>query len=673
MADPVIDEIKQRVDIADLVGSRVALKKAGRTLKGLCPFHDEKTPSFVVYPDQGSYHCFGCGKSGDAFTWLQETEHLDFGEALRQLAQRAGVDLPERRRDPQATEKRQRLLAALNEAAAFYHRQLLEARTPEAQAARKYVESRGLTAATVERFGLGYAPDRWDVLLKHLRQRRHAPELAVEAGLLREGERDGSRYDLFRGRLLFPIRDAGGAVIGFGGRILGDGQPKYLNSPQTPLFDKSTVLYGLDQARQAIRREEQAIIVEGYMDAVIAHQHGYTNVVAALGTALTEQQAEPFRPPKPGWKEPLARAGPTEQQVHQLGRYSKNVVLALDADSAGQAATLRGLGVVHEALGADALPIPDARGLIRYEQVFQGEIRIAALPAGRDPDDVIRADPQQWEALIEQAKPIVEFAIDAAVAGADLTNAREKSAVASSLFPLVGAISDRIARDRYLDLLAERLEVDKRNVYAAMAASRWGKPRRSNRQRRREPPPSDEADALALLEQPRAGSPEALEKLERHCLIALLSAPDLLADLVYRPTEADFRRPEYREIYRAVAQGTTRPPDSVQPAAGELTATAIRATLDESLRLHFDKLVEHIAKSPPTTSSQRQADLIQVTLRLREEALKEMQRRVQAQLAAAQQPDDLSELLRRQVELHNDLNRVQLARSRPPLYTAAPA
>ena len=652
MADPVIDEIKQRVDITDLVGSRVALKKTGRTLKGLCPFHDEKTPSFVVYPDQGSYHCFGCGKSGDAFTWMQETEHLDFGEALRHLAQRAGVDLPERRRDPQATEHRQRLLAALSEAAAFYHQQLLEARTPEAQAARKYVESRGLTAATVERFGLGYAPDRWDTLVRHLRQRRTTPELAIEAGLLRENER--GRYDLFRGRLLFPIRDAGGAVIGFGGRILGDGQPKYLNSPQTPLFDKSTVLYGLDQARQAIRREDQAIIVEGYMDAVIAHQHGYTNVVAALGTALTKQQ------------------------VRQLRRYSENLVLALDADSAGQAATLRGLDVMHEALASAVVPVPGAGGRIRYEQVVQGEIRIAALPDGRDPDDVIRADPRQWEALIEQAKPFVEFAIDAA-AEADPGNARQKSAVASRLIPLIRAVGDTAARDHYLELLAKRLGIDEQTVHAEMAASRRRTPRRATR--RHESPSPDEASAPDLSAQ----SPEVLTEqrlavilsapdlLAEHCLIVILSAPDLLADLVYRPAETDFRRPEYREIYRAVVQATTRPPGAVQPAAGELTAATIRAVLDESLWSQFDKLVERSAKSPPMTGSQRQADLIQVTLRLREWALREMQRRVQAQLAAAEQPDDLSELLRRQDELNNDLNRVQLARSRPPLYTAAPA
>ena len=412
------------------------------------------------------------------------------------------------------------------------------------------MESRGLTAATVERFGLGYAPDRWDTLVRHLRQRRTAPELAIEAGLLRENER--GRYDLFRGRLLFPIRDAGGAVIGFGGRILGDGQPKYLNSPQTPLFDKSTVLYGLDQARSAIRRDSQAIIVEGYMDAVIAHQHGYTNIVAALGTALTEQQ------------------------VRQLRRYSENLVLALDADSAGQAATLRGLDVLHEALASDAVPVPGARGLIRYEQVIQGEIRIAALPAGRDPDDVIRADPRQWEALIEHAKPVVEFAIGAAVAEADLSTAREKSAVASRLFPLIRAVGDRIARAHYLGLLAERLGVDEQTVHAAMAASRRSTPRRSTR--RREPPPPDEASAPALAEQSTAASPEALEE---HCLVVLLSAPALLASLAYRPAEADFRRPEYREIYRAVVQATTRPPDPVQPASGNPTAATIRVTLDE--------------------------------------------------------------------------------------------
>ena len=458
MADPVIDEIKQRVDITDLVGTRVALKKAGRTLKGLCPFHDEKTPSFVVYPDQGSYHCFGCGKSGDAFTWMQETEHLDFGEALRHLAQRAGVDLPERRRDPQATEKRQRLLAVLAEAAAFYHEQLVEARTPEAQAARKYVESRGLEAATVERFGLGYAPDRWDTLLRHLRQRRHTPELAIEAGLLRENER--GRYDLFRGRLLFPIRDAGGAVIGFGGRILGDGQPKYLNSPQTPLFDKSTVLYGLDQARQAIRREDQAIIVEGYMDAVIAHQHGYTNVVAALGTALTKQQ------------------------VRQLRRYSRNLVLTLDADTAGEAATSR--AILKEALAAGGKPVPvlGPKALIRYQNVLPGgEIRIALLPEDRDPDEVIRANPRAWEELIAAAQPFAEFAINAALRDADISTAKGKRQVISELSPLINAILDRIEKAHYIAFLAGKVGVPEQTVHEEMAALRRRTPRRSTRRR----------------------------------------------------------------------------------------------------------------------------------------------------------------------------------------------
>ena len=277
-----------------------------------------------------------------------------------------------------------------------------------------------------------------------------------------------------------------------GGRILGEGQPKYLNSPQTPLFDKSTVLYGLDQARQAIRREEQVIIVEGYTDAVIAHQHGYTNVVAALGTALTAQQ------------------------VRQLRRYSQNLVLALDADSAGQAATLRGLDVMHEALASGTVP------------GIQGEVRVATLPSGRDPDDVIRADPQQWETLIEQAKPFVEFAIDAAVAGGRSQQRAREVRRGVSRLPAHPRVGDPIARAPYVAMLAERLGVDEQTVQAAMAASRRRTPRRSTR--RDEPPPPGEAGASVLLEQPRAGSPEALEKLERHCLIALLSAPDLLAD-----------------------------------------------------------------------------------------------------------------------------------------------
>ena len=336
---------------------------------------------------------------------------------------------------------------------------------------------------------------------------------------------------------------------------------------------------------------------------------------------------------------------------------------------------LRGLDVLHETLASDAVPIPGARGLIRYEQVIQGEIRIAALPAGRDPDDVIRADPRQWEALIESAKPVVEFAIDATVAAADLSTARAKSAVAARLFPLIRATGDRIARAHYLGLLAERLGVNEQTVHAAMAASRRSTPRRSTR--RREPPPA-EASPPALTEQSTAASPAALEE---HCLVVLLSAPDLLAGLAYRPAEADFRRPEYREIYRAVVQATTRSPAPVQPPSGEPTAATIRAMLDESLWSHFDALVQRSAARPPTTHSQRGADLIQATLRLQERTLLETLRRAQAQVAAAEQrrresgeglPDDLSELLRRQVEVTNDLNRVWLALNRPPLYTAAP-
>lgn len=639
MANPVIDEIKQRTDITELVSSRVPLKKTGRTLKGLCPFHEEKTPSFVVYPDQGSYHCFGCGKSGDAFTWLQETEHLDFGEALRRLSQQTGVEIPERRHDPQEAELRQRLTNALSEAATFYHHLLIEARTAEAEAARGYVESRGLTEATVKSFSLGFAPDGWDTLLQHLRERQHDLDVAVEAGLLRESER--RKYDLFRGRLIFPIHDFDLSVIGFGARILGEGQPKYLNSPQTPVFDKSKVLYGLAHARTGIRRKDQAVIVEGYMDAVTAHQSGFTNVVATLGTALSEPQ------------------------VRQLQRYSKNFVLALDADKAGQAATLRGLDVLHDAMTSETAPVPGAHGLVHYEKVIQGEIRVASLPAGHDPDDVLRNDPRQWEQRIRKAKPIVEFAIDAAVAEADLSTAHAKSSVANRIFPLIRPIGDRIARAHYINVLAERLGLDQQTVHNAMAS-----PRRGTEQKRVAAADRLDDIELAITEQRTAAS------LEEHFLIVLLSLPTTLPSLTYKPDDDDFTHPEFREIYR----GVSRLIDSNSTALTK-PAAALRKTLDASLWATLERLIHGGASRPPTTSSQRQADLIQAALRLRERTLLDRLRRTQSQVTVVEKwrgepgeppPDDISNLLQQQVEVTNALNRVWLALNRPPLYTAAP-
>jgi DNA primase len=270
----VVDEIKERLDVVEVIQPYVPLKKAGRNYKGLCPFHAEKTPSFVVFPETGTWHCFGaCGIGGDVFTFVMKQENLSFGEALQVLAQRAGVELEPRSPEAGEAEKRLDLLRQINQAAATYFHHLLY-HSDEAARARAYLEKRGLNRETIDRFQVGYALDQWDGLIRYLIDKGYTLEDVHETGLIIEREDGSGYYDRFRGRVVFPIRDHRGRTIGFGGRILGEGVPKYLNSPQTPLFDKSSVLFGLDQAKAGIRTVGEAVIVEGYMDVLMAHQHG---------------------------------------------------------------------------------------------------------------------------------------------------------------------------------------------------------------------------------------------------------------------------------------------------------------------------------------------------------------------------------------------------------------
>ncbi|OGO05186.1 MAG: DNA primase, partial [Chloroflexi bacterium RBG_13_56_8] len=286
----IVDEIKSRLDIVEFIGGYVPLQKAGRNYKGLCPFHTEKTPSFIVFPESDRWHCFGaCSTGGDIFTFVMRQENMEFPQALRFLAERAGVEL--RPLDSAALERQDevdRLRAANAAAAQYYHRMLMD--DPQGEAARRYLTERGVTRETMSAFQLGYAPDEWHALEQYLERVGIASRDVLAAGLTTEGE-DGNVYDRFRGRLMFPIRDPQGYVVGFGGRVLDeDSLPKYLNSPQTALFDKSSVVYGIDLARHSIRESGTAIVVEGYMDVVIPHQCGVTNTVACLGTALTESQ-----------------------------------------------------------------------------------------------------------------------------------------------------------------------------------------------------------------------------------------------------------------------------------------------------------------------------------------------------------------------------------------------
>ena len=397
-----VDDIKARVDIVELIGETVSLRRTGRTHKAPCPFHTERTPSFVVDPDRQSWHCFGaCSTGGDIFSWVMRRDGVEFRDALRILSQRAGVRLGPP--DPAADERearRRRLTSANEAAAAFYRAQLLQA--PEAAPAREYLDQRGVSDAIADAFGIGHAPQASDALQAHLGARGFRPEELVGAGLAIEAEH--GPLDRFRGRLIFPIRDPQGRCAGFGARTLSGAEPKYLNTPQTPLFDKSALLYGLDRARDAIRRGERAIIVEGYMDVVAAHQHGQPNVVASMGTALTERQAALLKP------------------------LSRHILLALDADAAGAAAAVRGVDTTREAVGTDPrtpdieslatsreaaqlldardpaqLARRDARRLIRLQDDLAADIRIVVLPEGRDPDDLIRLDPELWSRLLEEA------------------------------------------------------------------------------------------------------------------------------------------------------------------------------------------------------------------------------------------------------------------------------
>ena len=419
----VTDEIKERLDIVEFIGSYVPLQKAGRNFKALCPFHSEKTPSFYVFPDSQRWQCFGaCSEGGDVFSFAMKREGWDFRTALEELARRAGVELvPQTPAQVEAEERTERLRATVAEAARYYHHLLQHA--PQAEHAREYLAQRSLSPATIDRFQLGYSLPGWENLRDHLIEQGFTLEELLQAGLLVERE-DGSAYDRFRDRLMIPIRDAQGHTIGFGARTLDrEGVPKYLNSPKTPIFDKSHTLFGLDLAREAIRAQERVVIVEGYMDVMQAHQAGFHNIVAQMGTALTETQ------------------------VRRLQRYTRRFILALDPDAAGVQATLRGLEVARETLEREWEPVFDPRGLVGFEGRLGAEIRILRLPSGYDPDDLIRSDPTRWSDLVQEAAPVVEFYLHMLLEQIELDDAKERARVVETMLPLLRDVVDPVERE----------------------------------------------------------------------------------------------------------------------------------------------------------------------------------------------------------------------------------
>jgi DNA primase len=431
------EEIKSRLDLVSFIGRTVTLKRSGSAFSGLCPFHGEKSPSFFVFPERQTWRCFGqCQEGGDIFNFVMKRDGLDFREALEMLAKEAGVELPTYRAEANAaiSQARQRLYALLEESAAFYHQALADS------PAAAYCIQRGLTEETALRFALGYAPDSYQALLQHLQKHGFSPEEAVQAGVAYRKDETSQALDRFRGRLIIPIRDEKGRTVGFGARALSpDQEPKYLNSPQGALFNKSDLLFAYDQARRAIRESESVVVVEGYLDAIQAHQNGYTNVVASMGTALTEKH------------------------LNTLARYAKRIILALDSDSAGQKATQRGLEVAGQVLGDSQRMVLDAGGVLRQAGRLKVDIYVLRLPQGKDPDDFLRQCPQEWPQVISQALPLADYLIETSTADLDpKASVLERERVAHALLPLLTATEDDFYRRENIQRLALRLRLDSR-------------------------------------------------------------------------------------------------------------------------------------------------------------------------------------------------------------------
>lgn len=607
----VADEIKDRIDIVELIGQSVKLRKTGKNYTGFCPFHpNTRTPAFVVFPDSGNWRCFGaCNEGGDIFKFVMKKEGWDFPEALRRLAERAGVEIPARSQaDEAAEESHLRLREALEAAVAFFRHHLRE--TPAGEPVLAYLRQRGLTDAALESFEIGYAPHAWDVGLHHLQERGYSEQELLDCGLVSERE-SGGVYDRFRNRIMIPIRDARGRMAGFGARIVDPNDvPKFLNSPQTPVFDKGRLLFGLDKARKPIRAADQAVIVEGYFDVIALHQAGQANAVSPMGTALSEDQ------------------------LRLLKRFTRRIVLALDADAAGDQATLRGLTLAREAMDRQADPVFDARGLVRHEGRLDAELRVVTLPPGKDPDEVVAEDPEGWPALVGRAQSVVDYVLDVLTSGRYVTDPKMKSQVARQVLPLIEDVADPVEREAYRQKLARRLQVDERALQPG-----GGRPAAGRKRRAAVEPPTE----------PAAQAPEPTEaRIERFCLGLLLQTPDIayrvdraLAELeLERLAPEDFTGTERQVIFQAVRSALAQ--DDQDPGEGW------QRQLPEALVGYASSLVEEIESLStvgPIDLNQPKVleEVLARFLQLRKRVVDSDLQQIQFQLLAAQDESEASE------------------------------
>ncbi|HAG99467.1 MAG TPA: DNA primase [Ktedonobacter sp.] len=684
----IIETIKAKIDVVEEIGLVVALQKSGKSLKGLCPFHNERTPSFYVFAETQTWHCFGCNEGGDVFSFVQKQQGLEFRETLQYLSEKAGVPVddyggqdPEAARETNALKER---LRKLNEDALLWFHQML-VRSREAAEARAYVQSRGISADSVVTFSLGYAPEQWDGLAHFLLGRGYTERELVNGGLARDrdgglggnGDNSGGIYDYFRHRLIFPIRDIRGRVIGFGGRAFGENQPKYLNSPQTLLFEKNSVLYAMDMAREAIKLAKQVVIVEGYVDAVIAHQHGTKQTVACIGSAITEKH------------------------IQQLKKLTRQVTLALDPDAAGASATEHGIQEALKTFDRTVVPVPlaaanpitgrrkhhEPRGMIRLEEQVDAEINVLQLPPGEDPDEVIRENASLWDYAVSHPVPLVDYYFKVKTVDLNLREPGGKTEAAKRLLPVIGVISDRVKRDAYMRKLSGMISIDERTLYdelqnilkgqrTSSVIAQFSAPMGQQQASRRnsgasqasltEPPSEAGGVPRAGTQDAQDGKPQVALGLDKWKSNTLQWEDYLIGLLLHNPglslhvcgiiADGDFAGTDTRELYHILNSVFQRGSSSLHEPLEQLVPSALLTTVTRARK--------RIESGTPLDGEGQIKSAVQCANRLKRRSLLQLNKELQYILREAQDTGDVAtvqQLRRELLAIHQQLRTIDSA------------
>ena len=521
-----VEEIKQRLDIVEVVQQYLPLKRAGANWKGVCPFHQEKSPSFMVSQSKQIYHCFGCHEGGDILAFVQKMEGLDFYETLKLLGERAGVKVEKRSLPPQEIKKKDRLREILELTQSFYNKLLTS--HPQTEEARAYTKQRGLLPETIEKFKIGFAPDRWDVLMKYLQTQGYTPAEMADAGVLVFNQERKSYYDRFRGRLMIPLRDVNGRVVGFTARAIAKDFEggKYINTPQTELYDKSRVVFALDLAKQAIKSAGYAVVVEGNMDAISSHQAGVKPVVAVSGTAFTEAQ------------------------ITLIKRFTNTLIFSFDADAAGMLASRRGMELALRA------------GMV---------VKALTLPYGKDPDECIQKDVELWKQAIAAAKPVMDVILSRALTQNDRRTPEGKKAIAADVLSFLRFVTNPVEIEHYVRLLGDELQTGMDVLYGML---------------RNQAAPVPIADKAKTIATPATPAPENVTGSAGRELLALLALyPDMLA---LQPIDEDlFEMAQEQALYKSMKSFYDA---AIITGENPLSSQAFIQGLDQDLQTFFTRL-----------------------------------------------------------------------------------